>query len=149
MTVVSSASIKSKTDKIDYISFASVVSAIAVLYLHVNGCFWKFDADAGYWPSANIIESVFYFAVPVFFMISGVTLLDYNERYSTKEYFKKRIAKTVIPYVAWSFIGLILYTYVFHSIKPEEITPRFIADGLLNGSLVTIYWFFISPSRIF
>jgi len=75
-----------------YINVLAVVSALAVVFLHANGCFWKFSYE-NYWFSANIIESLFYFAVPCFFMISGATLLDYNERYDTKIYFVKRVKK--------------------------------------------------------
>lgn len=67
-------------------------------FLHVNFVLWEFSGQT-YWIEANLIESLFYFAVPCFFMISGVTLMDYRERCSTREYFKKRIGKTVIPFV--------------------------------------------------
>ena len=98
-------------NRIEYISLASVLSAIAVVYLHANGCFWDFST-ARYWITANIIESIFYFAVPIFFMISGAMLIDFNKRYSIKEFFKKRIAKTVIPFIIWSFIGLLIEIYL-------------------------------------
>lgn len=62
--------------KKEYLTILSVISAIAVVMLHTNGCFWRFSYER-YWFTANIIESVMYFAVPVFFMISGATLLDY------------------------------------------------------------------------
>ncbi len=64
-----------------YIQNLSVLSAFAVVALHVNGEFWNFSYGR-YWITSNIIESLFYFAVPIFFMITGVTLVDYNERYS-------------------------------------------------------------------
>ena len=58
-----------------YLTLLSVLSAVAVVYLHTNTCFWDFRNEP-YWFSANIIESVFYFAVPIFFMISGATLFE-------------------------------------------------------------------------
>lgn len=128
--------------RVEYVSLASVISCIAVVFLHTNGCFWR-DPNADYWFSANIIESVFYFAVPVFFMIPGVTLLDFYERYSLKDYLIKRVRKTVIPYVAWSLLGLIYQMYVLRTIDAGEVNPRYIVDGLLTGELVPGYWFFI------
>lgn len=92
--------------KKDYLTLLSVISAISVVILHTNGCFWIFNKER-YWTTANIIECIFYFAVPVFFMISGATLLEYNEKYSTKTYIKKRIRKTVIPFLIWSIFGLL------------------------------------------
>ena len=64
-----------KTKKIEYIDLAGVIAAIAVVFLHTNGCFWEFSKSR-YWLTANFIEGVFIFAVPVFFMISSVTLMD-------------------------------------------------------------------------
>ena len=128
--------------RIEYISLASVLSAIAVIYLHANSCFWQFST-ARYWITANLIESVFYFAVPIFFMISGAMLIDYNKRYSLKEYFSKRITKTVIPFIIWSFIGLFIQIFYMHTIKLSSVDLTYIVNGLLNGNLVQVYWFFI------
>ncbi|WP_432645875.1 acyltransferase family protein [Mediterraneibacter gnavus] len=53
------------------------------------------------WILSLFIEKVCFFAVPVFFMITGATLIDYPKRYNLKTYVKKRINKTVIPWLAW------------------------------------------------
>jgi len=95
-----------------YLSFARVICAFAVVMIHTNGCFYEFHT-ADCWTWANIIESGLGFAVPVFIMISGATLMDYSKRYSTKEFFKKRVVKTVIPYLFWSVIGNLLDVNIF------------------------------------
>lgn len=125
-----------------YLSLLSVLSAISVVFLHTNGCFWRFST-ARYWITANVIECVFYFAVPVFFMISGATLMDYRERYSTKEYFKKRLLKTAVPFVFWSLVGLALNVVVYRTTPLSAVTPAYLLDGLLNTRFVQVYWFFI------
>lgn len=136
-------------NKVHYLSFASVIAAFAMVMLHTNGCFWEFSKER-YWITANIVESVMYFAVPVFFMISGATLLDYRSRYTTKEYFLKRINKTLIPFIIWSVFGSLwqisngdyAITYDFKGIK----TACF---DIINTSVVQIYWFFIPLFRIY
>lgn len=65
-----------------YIQILGVIACLAVVAMHVNGCFWQFSYDR-YWITANIIECICYFAVPIFFMISGATLLNYRKRYTT------------------------------------------------------------------
>ena len=129
--------------KMDYISFMNVIAALSVVFLHVNECFWEFAPDSAYWWSANLIESLFYFAVPVFFMMTGATLLDFFERYDLKTYAVKRVKKTLIPYLVWSLLGL-LVEIVLGLVKVEEINAKFLFDGIMNGNLVGIYWFFIS-----
>lgn len=126
----------------NYITLLSVISAIAVVYLHANGCFWAFSKD-NYWFTANIIESIFYFAVPIFFMITGVTLIDYQKKYSTKDYFKKRINKAFIPFIIWSLIGLIFNIVAEKSILINNIDIKYIFNGIFGTSFTVIYWFFI------
>ena len=124
------------------LTFIQVISALAVVTLHTNGCFWQFSATERYWFTANIIECLCYFAVPVFFMITGITLLDYQDRYSTKEYFKKRFEKTLLPYVAWSLIG-VLFLLITKRITPETVTAKWVVSGLLSADkIINLYWFF-------
>ena len=119
----------------------SVASALAVVGLHTNGVFWNFST-ASYWFTANIIECIFYFAVPVFFMMTGVTLIDFNKRYGLKTYFHKRFQKVIIPFIFWSLIGLI-YRLIVHSIHLKDLSLTFIINGIFSTSFVGIYWFFI------
>lgn len=124
-----------------YISVLSVISSFAVVMLHTNGCFWEFSTEF-YWFTANIIESIMYFAVPIFFMISGATLMNYCERYTTKEYFVKRIQKTLIPFVLWNIVGLI-YCVLRNRIVFSDISFLDFFEMMFNNRIVNIYWFFI------
>lgn len=123
----------------NYITILTVLSSFAVMMLHFNGVFWS-HPEGSLWISSNIIETVFYFAVPVFFMITGCTLIDYRERYSTRTFFRKRFARTVLPFVVWSFVA-----YLFWVAREGELSfsPLFIAKGILNCRFMSIYWFFM------
>ena len=129
--------------KMDFsLTFCQVISALAVMILHTNECFWVFSATHQYWFTANVIESVFYFAVPVFFMITGITLTDYKERYSTKTFFKKRIEKTLIPYIVWSILAVV-FLLATGTLKPEEITLDWGIKSLIRtDNIISYYWFF-------
>lgn len=132
-----------QSNQLQFVNLSSVCSALAVVYLHANSCFWNFSTTARYWKTANFIGCFFYFAVPVFFMISGATLIDYNKRYDIKTYFKKRINKTLIPYLVWSFFALFFRYYYLHSLVKSDFNLRFIVNELLTGSSCEVYWFFI------
>ena len=125
-----------------YITLLSVISCFAVVLLHTNGCFWNFSSTERYWKTANIIESVCYFAVPIFFMVSGATLIDYSDRYSTKIFFKKRIKKTVIPFLVWSLIGIAFSCLFLKTVDIAAIGKKYIINSIFNASVVTHYWFF-------
>ena len=129
--------------KVNYLDFASILSAIAVVILHTNRIFWTFSATERYWVTANFIDSFFYFAVPVFFMISGATLLNFYNRYGIKEFLKKRAFKTLIPYLFWSFFAILFTVYYLKTTKPQDVTFSYVMTNLLTGRAISIYWFFI------
>ena len=142
-------SITDRNSSIVYISVMNVIAAVSVVILHANVSFWL-DKSKPYWATANVIESVFYFAVPVFFMLSGATLIDYQERYSTKDFFKKRLKKAVIPFLAWSVVGLLWASrktlwamLIGESGKSLDWTFLSVTDGIVNTKFRDIYWFFI------
>ena len=87
-----------------YIDTLTILSCIAVVYLHANGIFWTHPSGR-LWLTSNVIESFFYFAVPVFFMISGATLLEYRQRYSTLTFIKSQI------YIVYIFNHSFLFNY--------------------------------------
>ena len=124
------------------LTLCQVFSALAVITLHANSSFWSYSGTENNWFIANLIESIFYFAVPIFFMITGITLLDYPERYSTKEYFKKRAKKVFVPYLFWSMAGVI-YLLASGRITKEELTPLWLINGLVSGAgIIEYFWYF-------
>lgn len=127
--------------KKNYITVLNVFAALAVVFLHTNKCFWRFSTER-YWVTANIIESFFYFAVPVFFMISGATLIDYRERYDTKTFFKKRLLKTLIPYICFVAIGIV-YGLIKGSIDIKPNIAIYFINSLFVPKYPSIYWFFM------
>lgn len=131
-----------KNQRIGYISLASVLSAVAVVFLHSNVTVADFNYS-GYWLIANIIHSTFIYAVPIFFMISGAMLLDFREKYDLKTYFFKRINKTVLPYIFWSVAGLFIQVFILHNIQFSDVNFQYIVSGMMHGNLVIVYWFFI------
>ena len=125
----------------DYITFIVVVSAFAVLTLHTNGCFWSYTGKEDYWFSANIIECVFYFAVPLFFMVSGITLMDFFDRYTMKRFFAKRFMKTMLPFLVWSLVAMLMDLSTGKRVW-SDITFKSVYQGLTGNGFVSIYWFF-------
>lgn len=123
-----------------YISVLNVIACLAVVMLHANDVFWEFSRER-YWVTANLIESVCYFAVPIFFMSSGATLIDYRKRYGTKLYMKKRFGKTFIPFLFWSFFGL-FYLCIAGKMELGHLNVSTVFESVLNTEYVPIYWFF-------
>lgn len=56
--------------------------------MHCNGIAHQYS-DTAAWRQSMVIETIAYWAVPVYFMISGATLLDYRDKYLTRVFFKR------------------------------------------------------------
>lgn len=84
-------------------------------------------------------------AVFLFFMISGAMLIDYRQRMSTTDFFKRRIKRVLIPFLFWSIL------WYFYDIKwsaypgpishPHPSVPDFLIS-FANTNINTIFWFF-------
>lgn len=123
-----------------YFDILNILACIAVVSLHHNGIVHSYS-PTWTWKSALLVEVGAYWAVPVFLMLSGATLMPYREKYDTKTFFKKRFARAVIPFFSWSIIVLIwkLETGQF-SFEPLSI--REVINALLNYKMENIYWYF-------
>ena len=64
-----------------YFNVLNVLACIAVVMLHCNSCYWNGPvAGKSVWISANFIETTMYWAVPIFYMLTGAKLMDYRKR---------------------------------------------------------------------
>lgn len=123
-----------------YFDYLSIAACIAVLYMHHNGLAHYYEKSA-MWLISMGIECLCFWAVPVFFMISGAKLMNYRERHTTKEFIKRRIEKVVIPWLAWSAIFLFLQV-IKGSVKLEEVLSIKVVSLFLNTEIIGVYWFF-------
>ena len=123
-----------------YFDYLSIAACIAVLYMHHNGLAHHY-AKSAMWLLSMGIECLCFWAVPVFFMISGAKLMDYRDRHTTKEFIRRRIEKVVIPWIAWSAIFLFLQV-IKGSVKLEEILSIQVVSLFLNTEIIRVYWFF-------
>lgn len=138
-----------RNKNINYISVLNVLAAISVVIIHTNGwSFWSYTTDK-IWVINNIIESVFYFAVPIFFMTMGVTLIGYREKYSTKEFLKKRFGKTLIPFIFWSLFGIFYQVVITGRMTLDTISFVTLFNAIMSTSYVYIFWFFIALFAVY
>lgn len=125
-----------------YFDLLNIFACFAVVALHVSGAVHTF-AKTRNWVSCMFIEALFYFAVPVFFMLTGATLMNYRKRYDTGAFFKKRIFKTFVPFMIWSIIGICWSIFYTKGMKISDInTPAKFISAVINCKGMGIYWFF-------
>ena len=96
------------SNRIVYCDVLKILASIAVVLIHVCSNWWyALDVKSKSWMVINIFDSLCRWAVPVFLMLSGATLMDYRKHYDTKTFLKKRVLRTVIPFLFWSIVVLV------------------------------------------
>lgn len=131
-----------------YFDLLNIVACFCVIYMHCNSTVHAYS-NTRVWKESLFVETVAYWAVPIFFMLSGATLMEYREKYDTKTYFKKRIFKTFLPFILWNIFILIEKGVVEKTIELGNIKFTTLIDMILNSKIESIYWFFIPLFMIY
>ena len=130
----------------------NVISCFAVVALHCSLA--VFEPQRGLaWDRALVCQAAFIFAVPVFVMLSGANLMEYRERYSTAQFFKKRVLRTGLALVVGSAVFYVIYYLAFRFFPDaywgaRDYTAAFSVEDFCNRLLTNkvndTYWFFYS-----
>ncbi len=122
-----------------------VVATVLVVMIHVSGQITNIwgQVPNSDWFIANIYGGFARICVALFFMISGYLLLPRSESLTT--FYRKRLPKVVIPWVAWSLIYLGWFCGNHHG----TCTPPVIQDLLLVQGTYYHLWFLRSLIGIY
>ena len=127
--------------RVIYFDLLNIIASFAVVAMHCNGIVHSFNNTTA-WKQSLIVEVAAYWAVPVFFMLSGATLMEYRSKYTTEVFLKKRAEKTLIPFIIWSILALIFNSFT-GAIAIESLSGRELLSMFINCRIENIYWFFI------
>jgi surface polysaccharide O-acyltransferase-like enzyme len=132
----------SRNPEIRNLAFVDGIRAYAivtVVLLHVAApLVTRFSTlDAVSWWLANIIDSFARPCVPLFFMVSGLLLLDPAKDETMAAFFRKRFVRVVIPFFAWAGIYF-AWRAAFHG---ESLSGRAMLRELFTGPVYVHFWF--------
>lgn len=120
-------------NRIYYLDVLKFIAIFGVIFIHVCGF-------TGHAKMLNIrvssFSQLFYFAVPIFLMITGTLLLDKDITISS--FLKKRLSRVVYPYLFWICLAIIMFLYVSNT--PVQDYPIQIADKFFNVSWNWYFW---------
>ena len=90
-----------------WIDVLKIISAFAIILIHLSGSIYgDFLDNINQWYNALYLNSITRFAVPCFWMVSGIFIID--KRDSVMEVFSKRLPKIIIPLVFWSICYIVV-----------------------------------------
>lgn len=126
--------------RVVYFDLLNILACFCVVCQHTNSKFGNFQPTAG-WLECAFTGVVCHWAVPVFFMLSGATLLKYRERYSTADFFKRRFSRILIPYIIWTVLLYFLDKQYQQAGSAIEMGEQII-NHLLKADVMAPFWFF-------
>ena len=87
------------------------LATLGVIIIHVSTPTVKmiYGKNMEYWWIGNFIDSSVRFAVPLFLMLSGATMLA--KEYKLGEFYKKRITRVFFPFIFW-MITYLIYRWI-------------------------------------
>lgn len=122
-----------------YFDILNILACIAVVFLHCNAQVHTYVPES-YWAQSLVIEVLFYWAVPIFLMLTGANNMCYREKYTTREFLSKRMKKLIIPLMFWSLFIYALQSFVLKTNTGFSLVGYM--GGVWNNSIEPIYWFF-------
>ena len=133
-------------ERVLYYDVLNVLACFGVVAMHFNGIAHAFEPRLG-WVQALAVDCLFFWAVPIFLMISGATLMDYRDRYDTKTFLARRCSRVLVPFVCWSLIALAWKVRTGQMEMPDG--PLQVINLVINAQVIDIYFFFIPLIMIY
>lgn len=131
-----------------FVDLLNILSCFAVVTLHTSLNVFGVSHSRS-WLESLILQALFIFAVPIFFMISGMNLIGYRDRYSTSVFFRKRLLRVGRALLLASILCYILFAlfpYSFYGAESFAHNAGIIdfVKRFLTNDIVDIYWFLYS-----
>jgi surface polysaccharide O-acyltransferase-like enzyme len=132
-------------ERVIYADVLRVAASLGVVALHTIYISWIMfsynTVPRGWWLTGDVVNSLFRWCVPIFVMLSGMLLLDPAREEPISLFFRKRMARVLIPFLFWG----VFYTFWSLRTIPEVLSRpgiyRDLAVGLVEGPVYYHFWF--------
>lgn len=93
-----------KSNHTEWLDTLRAIATLGVIIIHVSSPLvnMAYGKNMGDWWIGNIVDSSVRFAVPLFLMLTGTTLLGKDS--SLALFYKKRIFRVLLPFLFWLFV---------------------------------------------
>ncbi|MGO5051633.1 acyltransferase [Lachnospiraceae bacterium LCP25S3_G4] len=128
-----------------YLDMIRILASFSVVVMHCTDRVFIVGNDIRWWTSI-FLQAISHWAIPGFFMLSGITLLEYRLRYNTRTFFKKRATHVLLPFFLWSIFYLLWRMYLGDvKITSLQSFINLFTNNEING----VFWFFYALFGIY
>jgi len=116
---------------IQWLDTLRALATIGVVVVHVSSPLvnMTYGKNMEFWWYGNITDSIVRFAVPLFLMLSGATLL--NKEYGLMDFYKKRVSRVLLPFLFW-LVAYFIYRFIIIAPKSQPAEFENILQWVLN-----------------
>lgn len=109
-----------KPTNIQYLDTLRALATLSVIVVHISSPLvnMTWNRNLEYWWIGNMVNSAARFAVPLFLMLSGATML--GKEYPLGEFYRKRMMRVLVPFLFW----LVPYLIFRWSMLPPRQQPH-------------------------
>lgn len=86
----------------EWLNSLRALATLGVILIHISTPTVKmtYGKQMDYWLVGNLFDTAVRFAVPIFLMLSGATLL--GKEYSLRDFYQKRMLRVLVPFLFWA-----------------------------------------------
>lgn len=108
-----------KKENIQWLDTLRTLATLGVVLIHVSSPIVNttFHQNLNYWWIGNFLMSLTRYAVPMFLLLSGATML--HQEYKLSEFYRKRLMRVVVPFLFW----IIVYFFFRYFTLPTKTPP--------------------------
>ena len=129
-----------KSERVLYPDLLRILASFSVVLIHLTSVgIHDYGIGSFTWRVSLAFNSVCHWAVPAFFMISGMMFLDPERLVTTKKIFKKNIPKILISIVVWGFFYSFLDQYIYGGISIRSLLIA--VYGIITNNTGYHLWF--------
>ena len=131
---------------IHYLDYLRVFAALCVVWMHTAAPGLRAGVTRG-WHLMNLVTSLAFTAVPLFFMISGFLLLSDEKTVRTDVLLKRRLPRLFWPLLCWTLVVALWHCYQFSAFHLSYIVEQLVST-LYNPILIP-FWFMYTLLAIY
>lgn len=130
-----------KKTNIHYSDILRIFASFAVVCIHVTAEVLTniSSLNTSNWWLSMIINGFSRWCVPIFFMVSGIFLINTDKSTNIKVFLKKRLQKILLPFFAWTIIYIIYYNYKNLSVINLNVLIKWFLEGHSASHLWYLY----------
>lgn len=123
-----------------YFDYLRIMAAFFVVFMHVASGPLMHGINAD-WHFTNILTSLSFTAVPLFFMMSGYLLLSSEKTEDVSVLFKKRLPRLIVPLIFWTVFSVIWKLYLDSTLTPVSVL-RGLRTSLASPAWVHLWYMY-------